>query len=78
MDENRNLLTTHVDNVLYSLQAHFNLMSLGQLSEKGIDFNAVGNQMILHRLGKTVATGVQIGREIKMSGEQTDILQAME
>ncbi len=37
-------------------------MSLRQLSEKGIDFKAVGNKMTLHRLGKTVATGVRIGR----------------
>ena len=62
MDENRNPLTTRVDDVLYSPQAHSNLMSLGQLSEKGIDFKAVGNKMTLHRLGKTVATGVRIGR----------------
>ena len=58
MDENRNPLTTRVDNVLCSPQASSNLMSLGQLSEKGINFKAVGNEMTLHRLGKTVATGV--------------------
>ncbi len=62
IDENRNPLTTRVDDVLYSPQAHSNLMSLGQLSEKGIDFKAVGDKMTLHRLGKTVATRVQIGR----------------
>lgn len=58
MNENRNPLTTCVDDVLYSPQAHSNLMSLRQLSEKGIDFKAVGNKMTFHRLGKTVATGV--------------------
>lgn len=62
MDENRNPLTTRVDDVLYLPQAHSNLMSLRQLSEKGIDFKAVGDKMTLHRLGKTVATGVRTGR----------------
>ena len=43
MNEDRNPLTTRVDDVLYPPQTHSNLISLGQSSEKGIDFKAVGS-----------------------------------
>lgn len=36
-------------------------MSLGQLSEKDIDFNVVRDKIIFHHLGKTVITGIPIG-----------------
>ena len=58
IDENRNPLTTYINNDLYSPEAHSNLMSLDQLSKKGIDFKAVGNKITLDCLGKTVATGL--------------------
>ena len=43
MNEDRNPLTTRVDDVLYPPQTHSSLISLGQSSEKGIDFKAVGS-----------------------------------
>lgn len=50
MDENSNPLTTHIDDVLYLSQAHSNLISLGPLNKKGIDFKVVGDKIILHYL----------------------------
>lgn len=58
MDENRSSLITHIDNVLYSLQAHFNLMLFGQLSKKGIDFKTIRDKITLHHLEKTIVTKV--------------------
>lgn len=58
MNENRNPLTTSVNDVLYLPQVYSYLMLLGQLSEKEIDFKSVENKIILHYLVKTIATGI--------------------
>lgn len=60
IDENRNQLTIYVNDILYSSQNLSYLMSLGQLSKKGIDFKDIKNKMILYYLRKTVIIRVQI------------------
>lgn len=40
--------------------AKANLLSLGQLSEKGVDIRKIGARTYLHQSGKTVMTGSRI------------------
>lgn len=60
IDKNKNLLNTRIDDVLYLSQACLNFISLDQLSEKDIDFKAVGNRIILYCWEKTITNGVWI------------------
>lgn len=54
--------STTINDVLYVPNAKANLLSLGQLSEKGVDVKTTGAGMYLHRSGKTVMIGSRIGR----------------
>ncbi len=54
LKENGSASSTTINDVLYVLEAKANLLSLGQLSEQGMDMKTTG--------GKTVTTGSKIGR----------------
>lgn len=54
--------STTINDVLYVPEAKANLLSPGQLSERGVDMKTTGARMDLHRGGKTLMTGSRIGR----------------
>ena len=51
-----------INDVLDLPEAKANLLSLGQLSEQGVDMKIRGPRMYLHRGGKTIITGSRIER----------------
>ena len=62
LKEDGSASSTTINDVLYVPEAKANLLSLGQLSERGVDMKTTGARMYLHRGGKTVMMGSRIGR----------------
>jgi hypothetical protein len=58
------LKTITVRNAIYTPGATGTLISLGQLSENGIDFHTKGNTMTLERVGKLYARGIRTNRRL--------------
>ena len=78
---------TPIANVIYVPNIRFNLLSIGQLTARGIICEFVGKMAILSRRGETVATSTRKGmgiypdgtsaRESRMCGTQPDHLGAI-
>ena len=62
LKDNGSASSTTINAVLYIPEAKANLLSLAQLSERGLDVRTPIAKMYLHRSGKTVMTGSRIGR----------------
>lgn len=62
MKEDGAASSTTINHILYVPEAKANLLSLGQLSERGVDMKTTGARMNLHRGRKTLMTGSRIGR----------------
>ena len=62
LKEDGSASSTTINDVLYVPEAKANLLSLGQLSERGVDIKTIGAKMYLHRGKKTVMTGSRIDR----------------
>ena len=60
--QDRQPKSIRIRNVLYVPDAAENLISLGQLSENGIEFSTSGKTMTLHRGGRTFAQGFRHNR----------------
>lgn len=55
MNKNRKRLTKHINDILYLLKIHYNLILSSVLSGKNIDFKSIRNKIIIHYLEKTIA-----------------------
>ncbi len=62
LKEDGSASSTTINDVSYIPEAKANLLSLGQLSERGVYMKSTCAKMYLHRKGKTVMTGSKIGR----------------
>ena len=65
-----------INDVLYVSEAKANLLSLGQLSERGVDMRTIGAKIYLHRGEKTVMTRSKI-RQVWLMNSITWLVRAM-